>query len=110
MDAFVGQAADGRVQVELDADGTLRDIVLDPRVAYLPVEELRVALLTAFASAFEEVQSQPPPEYPAASAASAASAEELNSALTEATDAAERRFAEISTALFDISRRAGRSW
>ena len=99
MDAFVGTAAAGRVQVELDPDGTLRDIFLDPRVAYLPVEELRDALVTAFTQAQSLVRDQAP-----------ADPDELTSALTEASDLAERRFAEVSTALFDLTRRADRSW
>jgi len=95
---------DGLVRVEFDEDGTLRDLDLSPRVAYLPVEELRDVLFRAFTEAQEAARPQAPADY------SVASARELNEALTEASDLAERRFAEVSTALYDITRRAGRSW
>lgn len=84
-----GVAAGGLVRVELDENGRLADLFLDPQVAHLPVEELRAALISAFTSA-------------STSASSSASASAL--------ELAEHRFAEISTALYDLSRRAGRQW
>jgi hypothetical protein len=105
----IGEAADGRVRVELDDDGRLYDLYLDPRVAYLPVEELREALFDAFTGAQDRLRDRS--DVAAATRyAGTAAPERLQAALTEASETAERRFAEVSTALFDLSRRAGRSW
>jgi hypothetical protein len=100
-----GEAAEGRVWVELDAGGRLNDLYLDPRVVYLPLEELRAALIAAFTAAQDQIQDQPPSRY-----AVTATPERLRNALAEASDAAERRFAEVSTALNDLNRRAARPW
>ena len=98
-----GEAADGRIRVELDADGRLWDLALDPRVMTLPVEELRSALITAITRAqddlLDEVEEAARPyaiAYP--------------QQVSDASAVAERRFAEISTALYDIAKRADRSW
>ncbi|WP_436521197.1 YbaB/EbfC family nucleoid-associated protein [Actinoplanes sp. HUAS TT8] len=109
MGDFVsGEAADGRVWVELGTDGRLTDLYLDPRVAYLPLDELREALIAAFQQAQDRVRDQ------AADATTRYGAtvapERLRAALSEASDTAERRFAEVSTALYDLNRRAARPW
>ncbi|BCY07060.1 YbaB/EbfC family nucleoid-associated protein [Actinoplanes sp. L3-i22] len=101
-------AADGRVWVELDSDGRLSDLYLDPRVSYLPLEELRAALIAAFTAAQDQVQDQTGKTTSRYGAAVAP--ERLRNALAEASDTAERRFAEISTALNDLNRRAARPW
>ncbi|BCJ45874.1 hypothetical protein GCM10010168_57060 [Actinoplanes ianthinogenes] len=97
-----GEAADGRVRVELEGDGRVSDLYLDPRVAYLPLDELRVALLEAFDMAQAGLRDRPG-RYDAV-----ATPERLRNALAEASDTAERRFAEVSTALYDLNRRAAR--
>jgi DNA-binding protein YbaB len=103
-----GEAADGRVWVELDEDGRLVDLYLDPRVSYLPLEELREALIRAFTEAQEQMRER------TAEAASrygeTVAPDRLKEALSEASDTAERRFAEVSVALYDLSRRAARPW
>src|SRR5690349_19040431 len=53
-----GEAADGRVWVELDAEGRLTDLYLDPRVSYLPLEELRAALIGAITAAQDQVREE----------------------------------------------------
>lgn len=105
---IAGEAADGRVWVELDTDGRLTDLYLDPRVSYLPLDELRAALIEAFTAAQDQVRER------AVEATSrygeSVAPERLRSALAEASDTAERRFAEISVALYDLNRRAARPW
>ncbi|MFC7530398.1 YbaB/EbfC family nucleoid-associated protein [Actinoplanes sp. GCM10030250] len=109
---YEGTAADGRIRVELDGDGRLADLNLDPRVTHLPVDELRVALIDAFTRAQDQLYDE---------VSEAASAYKTDLLLmkaeatlllvkAEATEIADRRFAEISTALYDLSRRAGRQW
>ncbi|BBH65123.1 hypothetical protein ACTI_18080 [Actinoplanes sp. OR16] len=87
-----GEAAGGRIRVELASDGRLWDLVLDPQVASLPVEDLRDGLFRAFLDAQECL--------------SPASSDHFAQQVADASATAERRFAEISTALYDISRRA----
>ncbi|AEV82990.1 Nucleoporin [Actinoplanes sp. SE50] len=104
----VGEAADGRVWLELGGDGRIAELYLDPRVVHLPLGELRDALVTAFTMAQDAVRDR-------AEAATARYAEtvvpdRLKAALAEASDTAERRFAEVSVALYDLSRRADRPW
>ncbi len=104
----VGEAADGRVRVELDDDGRLADLYLDPRVSYLPLEELRDALIEAFATAQDRLGERV--EAAAARYGAGVAPERLQATLAEASDTAERRFAEVSIALYDLSRRAARPW
>ncbi|MEU4691749.1 hypothetical protein [Actinoplanes sp. NPDC023714] len=90
-----GEAAGGWIRVELASDGRLWDLVLDPQVASLPVEDLRDELFRAFLDAQECLA----PSF----------SEDFAQQVADASATAERRFAEISTALYDISRRAVRS-
>jgi DNA-binding protein YbaB len=103
-----GEAADGRVRVELDDDGRLFDLYLDPRVAYLALEELRDALFDAFDMAQDRLRERTAEE--TSRYGPVAPPERLKAALAEASDTAERRFAHVSTVLYDLSRRAGRPW
>jgi hypothetical protein len=103
-----GEAADGRVRVELDEDGRLADLHLDPRVSYLPLEELREALIQAFTEAQDRARERTAET--ASRYGETVAADRLNQALSEASDTAERRFAEVSVALYDLSRRAARPW
>lgn len=103
-----GEAADGRVWVELDGEGRLTDLYLDPRVAYLPLDELRAALVEAFTAAQDGVREQA--EAATTRFAATVAPDRLTEALSEASDTAERRFAEMSVALYDLSRRAARPW
>ncbi|GAA2674505.1 YbaB/EbfC family nucleoid-associated protein [Actinoplanes palleronii] len=103
-----GEAADGRVRVELGADGRLSDLYLDPRVAYLPVEQLRDALVEAFTTAQDTAADRTGPA--TSGYGTPVAPDRLKAALAEASDSAERRFAEISTALSDLSRRSARPW
>ncbi|GIF40569.1 hypothetical protein [Actinoplanes xinjiangensis] len=89
--ASVGEGADGLVRIELDGTGRLWDVVLDPQVTELTVEELRTALFDAITAAQGGL---PVPDFEAS--------------VADVNTAAERRFAEISAALHDLSRRAGR--
>lgn len=105
---YAGEAADGRVWVELDSDGRLNDLYLDPRVAYLPLEELRGALIDAFTAAQDQLRDSS--ENTISQYGVTAAPDRLTAALAEASDTAERRFAEVSTALSDLNRRAARPW
>ena len=106
--AAVGAGAAGRVRGELDDDGRLRDLYLDPRVTHLPLDELRHALMTAFADARDQIDERVAAALPPYGRV--APPAQLTAALDEATETAGRQFAEISTALFDLSRRAARPW
>jgi DNA-binding protein YbaB len=97
--AVVAEAAGGRIQVELDSDGRLWDLVIDPRAMTLTAEEFRAALISAFTLAQDHLREQ-------VSDAAAAYAAEMPP--QDAVEIADRRFAEISLALYDISRRAAR--
>ncbi|GAA4600859.1 DNA-binding protein YbaB [Actinoplanes octamycinicus] len=103
-----GEAADGRVRVELADDGRLSDLYLDPRVAYLPLEELREALFDAFDMAQDTLRDQT--DQDTSRYAAGAAPDRLQAVLAEASDTADRRFAEVSTVLYDLSRRAARPW
>ncbi|MBB2945697.1 hypothetical protein FB565_005455 [Actinoplanes lutulentus] len=97
MDAnyvVTGEAAGGWIRVELAEDGRLWDLALDPRVTSLPVSELRDGLMAAFSSAQLSLPF--------------ACGEAFEEQVADASAMAERRFAEISTALYDICRRADR--
>ena len=97
--ASAGEGADGLVRVELDGDGRLWDVILDPQVTGLPVDELRTALFDAIT----EAQAGLPP-FPSGSGSDFG----FEEAVADATGAAERRFAEISEALHDLARQAVR--
>ena len=100
----VGGSADGRVRVELDPSGRVRDITFDRDVA-----ELREALITAFQRAQDAARAAAE-ESAGSRYGGLPSAQRLEAAAAEATAAAERRFAEISTVLYDLDRRAEREW
>jgi DNA-binding protein YbaB len=87
--ASFGEGADGLVRIELDGEGRLWDVVLDPQVTELTVDELRTALFDAITGA----QAGQPG---------------FEASVADVNTAAERRFAEISQALHDLSRRAAR--
>lgn len=90
--ASVGEGADGLVRIELDGDGRLWDVVLDPQITELSADELRTALFDAITTAQDALPSQ----------------DAFEDAVADVNTAAERRFAEISEALHDLSRRAVR--
>jgi hypothetical protein len=96
----VGEAAGGQVRVVLDGSGRVRDVVL---AGEMSMPRLSEALVAAFQQAQDIIGSRRPyggmPER-----------ERLEAAAAEATAAAERRFEEISTALYDLERRAGGRW
>ncbi|WIM98506.1 hypothetical protein ACTOB_002107 [Actinoplanes oblitus] len=102
-----GEAADGRVRVAIEDDGRLSDLYLDPQVAYLPLDELRVALLEAIDMAQDRLRDRSAAETTSRYGA-VAGPDRLKAALAEASDTAERRFAEVSTVLYDLNRRAAR--
>jgi DNA-binding protein YbaB len=89
--ASTGEGAGGLVRIELDGAGRLWDVVLDPQVTELTADELRTALFDAVTGA---QGAMPPPAFDAA--------------VADVNTTAERRFAEISEALHDLSRRAAR--
>jgi DNA-binding protein YbaB len=95
--AAAGEGAGGLVRIELDGDGRLWDVVLDPQITELPVDELRTALFDAVTAAQDGV-----PALPAAGSAS------FPDAVADVNTTAERRFAEISGSLHDLLRRAVR--
>jgi hypothetical protein len=97
-DSWVGEGAEGRVRVELDSAGRVRDITLGDGLSRA---ELREALIDAFHEAQDAAH---------ADFDSLPSAQRLAEAAAEVTAAAERRFAEISSALYDLDRRAEREW
>jgi DNA-binding protein YbaB len=90
--ASAGEGADGLVRIELDGAGRLWDVVLDPQVTELTADELRTALFDAITEAQDGMPAPP----------------SFEDAVADVSTAAERRFAEISEALHDISRRAVR--
>ena len=90
--AAAGEGADGLVRIELDGDGRLWDVVLDPRIAELTVADLRTALFDAITAAQDGLPART----------------DFDAAADEINTTAERRFAEISEALHDLSRRAAR--
>ncbi|GGN34112.1 DNA-binding protein YbaB [Actinoplanes campanulatus] len=90
--ASAGTGADGLVRIELDGDGRLWDVVLDPQVTELTVDELRTALFDAITEAQAGMETEHRTAY--------------EDAVADVNTAAERRFAEISAALHDLSRRA----
>ncbi|GIF12970.1 YbaB/EbfC family nucleoid-associated protein [Actinoplanes teichomyceticus] len=103
-----GEAADGRVRVALDGDGRLVELHLDPRVAYLPLDELRRALIDAFTAAWDRRAGRDGDV--AARYGAGVAPDRLRASLAEASETAERRFAEVCTALSDLNRRAARPW
>ncbi|WP_433792498.1 hypothetical protein [Actinoplanes sp. CA-252034] len=98
--ASIGEGADGIVRIELDGDGRLWDVVLDPQVTELTVDQLRTALFDAITAA---QAGMPAPSAPAGPPAS-----DFEASVADVNTAAERRFAEISAVLHDLSRRAAR--
>ncbi|GIE34195.1 hypothetical protein Ait01nite_072400 [Actinoplanes italicus] len=92
--ASAGEGAGGLVRIELDGAGRLWDVVLDPQVTELTVDELRTALFDAVTEAQDGMRMPEPPSF--------------EDAVADVNTAAERRFAEISEALHDLSRRAVR--
>ena len=92
------ESAGDWVQVEFDDDGRVVDVWLDPRVMSLSVESMRSLLVSALQGCS------------VASPYAVAPPDRLRAVSAEATELAERRFAEISAALFDLSRRAVPRW
>ncbi|MEU4420035.1 YbaB/EbfC family nucleoid-associated protein [Actinoplanes sp. NPDC024001] len=99
----VAETAGGRIRVELDGDGRLWDLDVDPQAMSMPADEFRDALISAFTLAHDQVREQ-------ATAAAAGYAAAAPQDTTEVIQAADRRFAEISLALYDLTRRADRRW
>ncbi|MDI6104999.1 hypothetical protein QLQ12_41085 [Actinoplanes sp. NEAU-A12] len=95
--ASAGEDADGLVRIELDGDGRLWDVVLDPQITSLSADALRTALFDAITAAQDDLP-----------AASADAGDSFETAVADVNTRAERRFAEISEALHDLSRRAVR--
>ena len=93
--AAAGEGAGGLVRIELDGDGRLWDVVLDPRITELPADELRTALFDAVTAAQDGVPAPP-------------DAGSFADAVADVNTTAERRFAEISGSLHDLLRRAVR--
>ncbi|MEV6342863.1 hypothetical protein [Actinoplanes sp. NPDC051851] len=96
------------ILVDLDESGRLRDLKLHPWVAHLELDELRTALIAAFAGAQDRARARL--DDAIAGYGAGADARELTEGLAAVTSDAERRFAEISVALYDLSRRAARPW
>ena len=96
----IGESDDGRIRVELDGDGRIWDLVVDPQAMALPADAFRAALITAFTEAQDQVREQ----------VMAAAAYAAGTPPQDAVETADRRFAEISLALYDLTRRAARRW
>jgi hypothetical protein len=98
----------GAVRVELDATGRVCDVVLDEQVMNWSATELSEALVAAF----QDAQDRARHDVAAAAAeyGGLPSQDRLQGALEESTSEAERRFADLSTALYDLTRRAERAW
>jgi DNA-binding protein YbaB len=96
---------DGGVRVELDATGRVCDVFLDEQVMHWSPAALSEALTAAFQDAQDRARQAAVAEY-----GGLPSQGRLRSALEESTAAAERQFTELSTALYDLSRRAERAW
>lgn len=110
-----GEAAGGWVRVELTGDGRLRDLVLDDRVTSLRPDDLRDALVSAILAAQDDLASAISDTMAAHVAggsfpARAAGDDAFPAQVADVMATAERRFAELSTALYDITRKAGRPW
>ena len=96
------------VRVELDASGRVRDVLLDQQVMQWSADELSRALIAAFQDAQDRAGADA--EAAAAGYGGLPSRARLQQALEEATTGAERRFTGVSTALYDLTRRAERTW
>jgi len=94
----VGAAAEGRVRVVLEPSGRVREVILADGVGSMTVPQLSAALVVAFQEAQDAVRVH-------TAYAGLPSAERLAAVSAEATAVAERRFAEISTALYALNRR-----
>ena len=100
----VGEAAEGSVRVELDAGGMVRDVVVEQQAMTMSARQLSEALVTAFQAA-QDAARESAQQY-----GDLPSRERLQAAADEATANADCRFEEISTALYDLTRRAERAW
>jgi hypothetical protein len=98
----------GAVRVELDATGRVCDVFLDEQVTHWSTAELSEALVAAFRDAQDRARSDVAAT--AADYGGLPSQARLQGVLEESTVAAERQFTELSTALYDLSRRAERAW
>jgi DNA-binding protein YbaB len=50
---FAGEAADGRVRAEVDVDGRLRELHLDPKVLREPLDDVAAAVVVAVNAALD---------------------------------------------------------
>lgn len=107
--AAVGEAANGRLRVELDATGRVSNILLDQAVASLPLPELREAIIAAFQQAQDAARTNAE-QVADRRYGGLAPRERLEAVAADASAAADRRFAEISTVLHDLDRRAEHEW
>jgi DNA-binding protein YbaB len=105
-DAVVGEAAEGRVRVVLNAAGLVQRVDLADDVVQLPVRQLGSALTAALQQAQAAVAARA--GQAAAAYGGLPSRARLEAASQQASAEAERRFGEISTVLYDLDRRAGR--
>ncbi|MEV0901219.1 hypothetical protein [Actinoplanes sp. NPDC049802] len=90
--ASTGSGADGLVRIELDGNGRLWDVVLDPQITELTVDDLRTALFDAITEAQAGLVAEHRTDY--------------ENAVADVNTTAERRFAEISAALHGLTARA----
>jgi DNA-binding protein YbaB len=101
-----GEAADGLVRVEVDGAGQVIDLVLDPRAMRLGAPDLAEAVKAALAQAQAAARSEVDRQVRRLGE-TLPSRDRLAATLEEATASAERRMNEFSTAVYDLSRRAG---
>ena len=101
----VGVALDGRIRVELDDAGLVHNVELSPQVMRLQAAELGHALVAVLRQAQQAVQTERE-----RAAGDVSVAERLQALLGEADAVADRRFGEVATALYDLTRRAERTW
>jgi DNA-binding protein YbaB len=101
-----GEDADGLVRVEVDGAGQVIDLVLDPRAMRLGAPELAEAVKSALQQAQAAARSEAEEQVRRLGEA-LPSRDRLTATLEEATTSAERRLNEFSTAMYDLSRRAG---
>jgi hypothetical protein len=101
MPNVAGGGLNGQVRVELDTAGRVQHVAVDAAAMAVSPAQLGAEIVAAFQAAQDKV---------AAGLAGRPGLDRLTAASAAAMADAERRFGEISGALYDLDRRAGREW
>ena len=104
----IGEAAEGQVRVSLDSAGRVHEVALADTVNSMSLAQLSEALVAAFQQAQDQARAKIGRK--AGQYGGLPSRERLEAVAAEAEALGERRFNEISAALYDLNRRAGGEW